>query len=211
MLVRHPQVLERLRTEIAATRTAPSRLSRNDLKGMRYLQNVLKESMLPTPNFPASTRVSQVYTALRLYPSVPVSTRTALKTTVLPTGGGPAGTDPVLIPKGSSVAFSLYSMHRQPQLYGMDAELFRPERWDEDMPWKRSANKNSAFLPFSSGPRRCPGGKSASAFFSGARLADERATSGLCAYTSCVYSCSPAPELPDPESAGRRKVRAGWR
>ncbi|RYN48489.1 hypothetical protein AA0117_g13443, partial [Alternaria alternata] len=146
-----------LRTEIAATRTAPSRLSRNDLKGMRYLQNVLKESMLPTPNFPASTRVSQLYTALRLYPSVPVSTRTALKTTVLPTGGGPAGTDPVLIPKGSSVAFSLYSMHRQPQLYGMDAELFRPERWDEDMPWKRSANKNSAFLPFSSGPRRCPG------------------------------------------------------
>jgi cytochrome P450 len=66
--------------------------------------------------------------ALRLYPSVPVNTRTAIRTTVLPTGGGPNRTAPVLIPKGSAVAFSAYAMHRRPDLYGMDAEMFRPER-----------------------------------------------------------------------------------
>jgi len=40
----------------------------------------------------------------------------------------------VLILKGTAVAFSVYTLHRRPDLYGMDAELFRPKRWDEDMP-----------------------------------------------------------------------------
>jgi cytochrome P450 len=72
--------------------------------------------------------------ALRLYPSVPVNTRTTMCTTVFPTGGGPDCTALALVPKGSAVAFSVYLMHRRPDLYGMDVELFRPERWDEDMP-----------------------------------------------------------------------------
>ncbi|KNG44201.1 cytochrome p450 alkane hydroxylase [Stemphylium lycopersici] len=101
--------------------------------------------------------VSQACTALRLYPPVPINTRTALKTTVLPTGGGPTGTDPVLIPKGSSVAFSLYAMHRRPDLFGMDAELFRPERWDLEC---SPGSPKSCYLPFSSGPRKCLGGES---------------------------------------------------
>lgn len=42
---------------------------------------------------------------LRLYPSVPVNTRTAHRTTVLPVGGGPDQGSPVLIRKGQNVAF----------------------------------------------------------------------------------------------------------
>lgn len=79
---------------------------------------------------------------------------------MLPTGGGPTQTDPILIPEGSSVAFSVYSMHRRPEIYGMDAEVFRPERWDEDMPLKRSSvYRKWGYLPFLGGPRRCLGGK----------------------------------------------------
>jgi len=37
-------------------------------------------------------------------------------------------------PRGSPVAFRLYSMHGTPVLHGMDAELLRPERWEEDRP-----------------------------------------------------------------------------
>lgn len=98
--------------------------------------------------------------ALRLYPSVPVNTRTALKTTVLPTGGGPNRKSPVLIPKGTPVAYSVYTMHRRPDLYGMDAELFRPERWDEDMPLNHtSVDAKWGYLPFNGGPRLCLGSK----------------------------------------------------
>ncbi len=96
--------------------------------------------------------------ALRLYPSVPVNTRTALNTTVLPTGGGPDGKSPILIPKGSAMAYSVYTLHRRPDLYGIDAECFRPERWDEDLPLFRDrVTQNYGYLPFSGGPRICLG------------------------------------------------------
>ena len=141
LLVRHPRILETLRAEINSNCSDPASLTRADLRKMNYLQNVLTET-------------------LRLYPSVPVNFRTAKMTTVLPTGGGPDRTAPVLIPKGSTVAYSTYAMHRRPDLYGMDAELFRPERWNEDMPMR--LDKTSAtwgYLPFNGGPRACLGGK----------------------------------------------------
>ncbi|RJE21193.1 Cytochrome P450 [Aspergillus sclerotialis] len=106
---------------------------------MPYLANVLKE-------------------ILRLYPSVPVNTRTAHKMTTLPTGGGPDRRSPVLIQKGENVAFCVYAMHRREDLYGKDAEYFRPERWDEDLPLFRD-EKTAAwgYLPFNGGPRICLG------------------------------------------------------
>jgi cytochrome P450 len=49
-------------------------------------------------------------------------------------------------------------MHRRPDLYGMDAELFRPERWEEEMPMnKDSINAKWGYLPFNGGPRICIG------------------------------------------------------
>jgi cytochrome P450 len=98
--------------------------------------------------------------ALRLYPPVPVNTCTALRTTVLPTGGGPDRMSPVLIPKGTAVAFSVYTLHRRPDLYSTDTELFCPERWDEDM--LLGCNDTTAkwgYLPFNGGPRICLGSK----------------------------------------------------
>ena len=49
-------------------------------------------------------------------------------------------------------------MHRRPDLYGMDAELFRPERWDEHMPLHDDPiNSKYGYLPFNAGPRICLG------------------------------------------------------
>lgn len=42
LLVRHPKVLTKLRLEIAAQGSAE--LTRTDLRNMKYLQNILKES-----------------------------------------------------------------------------------------------------------------------------------------------------------------------
>ena len=65
---------------------------------------------------------------------------------------------PVFVPKGAAVAYSVYAMHRRPDLYGMDAELFRPERWDEPMPLNNDpVNSKWGFLPFNGGPRMCLG------------------------------------------------------
>ncbi|PVH67890.1 cytochrome P450 [Cadophora sp. DSE1049] len=137
LLVRYPNVLVKLRSEIAAQ--GSTELTRSHLRSMKYLQNILKET-------------------LRLYPSVPVNTRTTLRTTILPTGGGPDRKSPVLVPKGTAVAYSVYTMHRRPDLYGMDAELFRPERWDEDMPPNHNTtNAKWGYLPFTGGPRSCLG------------------------------------------------------
>lgn len=134
-------MLEKLRAEIASKCSGSEALNRADLLKLPYLQNVLKE-------------------VLRLYPPVPLNTRTALRRTFLPTGGGPTLTSPILIPAGSSVAWSAYAMHRRPDLYGMDAEMFRPERWDEDMPIKNDpVSMKWGYLPFHGGPRVCLGSK----------------------------------------------------
>lgn len=52
-------------------------------------------------------------------------------------------------------------MHRRKDLYGEDAEDFRPERWDdESLPlFKDSVKASWGYLPFNGGPRVCLGRK----------------------------------------------------
>jgi cytochrome P450 len=88
--------------------------------------------------------------ALRLYPSVPGNSRFANKATTIPVGGGPDGKSPIFIPKGGTVAYSTYSMHRRKDLYGEDAEEYNPDRWETlRVGWE--------YLPFNGGPRICVG------------------------------------------------------
>ena len=62
------------------------------------------------------------------------------------------------IPKGTAVAYSVYSMHRQPSLYGLDADDFRPERWEEPLGLNENALSSKwGYLPFNAGPRSCLG------------------------------------------------------
>jgi len=84
---------------------------------------------------------------------VPVNSRTAIRPTTLPIGGGPNGTAPLLVRKGETVAYSVYTMHRRKDIYGEDAEFFKPERWEND----KLANVGWAYLPFNGGPRVCLG------------------------------------------------------
>jgi cytochrome P450 len=103
---------------------------------------------------------AHLYAALRLFPPVPVNTRTALRTTCLPTGGGKYRSAPVLVPKGCAVAYSVYSLHRRTDLYGDDAEDFRPERWQENLGLFRDETTTRwGYLPFNGGPRQCLGSK----------------------------------------------------
>jgi cytochrome P450 len=138
LLARHPWVLGKLCAEIASIagigEDAPQP-TREDLKKMHYLDLIMKE-------------------VLRLYPSVPVNSRAALKTTTLPVGGGPDGQSPVLVREGAAVGYCVYAMHRRKEIYGEDALEFRPERWQDGQLLREVGY---GYLPFNGGPRLCLG------------------------------------------------------
>ncbi|KAK2741586.1 hypothetical protein FQN57_005569 [Myotisia sp. PD_48] len=129
ILSKRPDAWSKLQDEIAYLNgRAPSF---EEIKNLVYLRYCLNE-------------------ALRLWPVVPGNGRVAIRDSVLPRGGGPDGTSPVLVPKGTVVSYSSYSMHRREDIYGPDAAEFNPDRWDSLRPgW--------AHLPFNGGPRICLG------------------------------------------------------
>lgn len=137
-LARHPQCVARLRQEILSVVGTHRTPTYADLKGMKYLQNVMNET-------------------LRLYPSVPFNVRLALKDTTLPVGGGPDGSQPVAVLKDMPIGYSPLLMHRRADLYPPASDnfappdVFSPERWYvwQPKPWQ--------YIPFNGGPRICIG------------------------------------------------------
>lgn len=87
-----------------------------------------------------------------MHPVVPRNDREALRDTVLPLGGGKDGLSQVFVPKGTRVCYDVYAMHRRSDIYGDDAEEFRPERWEDGRLLPRWG-----YLPFNGGPRICVG------------------------------------------------------
>ncbi|KAJ4416575.1 hypothetical protein N0V85_002237 [Neurospora sp. IMI 360204] len=129
-LARNPAAVQKLRKEILDVEDEMP--TWDQLKNMKYLNMVIKEG-------------------LRLFPPASTNSRAPVKDTVLPRGGGPDGKQPILVPKGQVVRWSLYSLHRRKDIFGEDADEFRPERWDENLRvgWE--------YIPFSGGPRICLG------------------------------------------------------
>lgn len=136
-LSRNPRVFEKLKQEIHDTfgkgeDAQVDEITFESLKKCEYLKFFINEM-------------------LRLYPSVPVNFRVATKETTLPRGGGPDGQSPMYVPKGATVAYSVYVTHRLEEYYGKDALEFYPERWAglSKLGW--------AYVPFNGGPRICLG------------------------------------------------------
>lgn len=67
---------------------------------------------------------------LRLHPIVPANSRVCVTDTTLPVGGGPDGKSPIFVKKGTQINYQVYVMHRRKDLYGEEADEFRPERWE---------------------------------------------------------------------------------
>ncbi|WYZ34952.1 hypothetical protein EsH8_I_001228 [Colletotrichum jinshuiense] len=137
-LGRNPEVVRKLRAEIIEQVGLDREPTYADLKNMKYLQNIMNET-------------------LRLYPVVPFNVRLALKDTTLPVGGGPDGTLPLAVCKDTPIGYSTLLMQRREDLYPPVSETFAhpsefsPERWLhwQPKPW--------TYVPFNGGPRICIG------------------------------------------------------
>ena len=129
-LARRPEAWRKLREEILAMGSAEITFER--LKSLKYLQSVMNETF-------------------RRYPPIGTTTRIALRDTVLPTGGGPTGASPIFVRRGDELSTSFYALHQRVETFGDDAEVWRPERWQDlrPPPW--------TFVAFGGGPRICPG------------------------------------------------------
>ncbi|KAJ0168554.1 Cytochrome P450 52A13 [Colletotrichum tanaceti] len=137
-LGRHPEAVTRLRAEIIE-QVGPDRApTYDDLKNMKYLQNIMNET-------------------LRLYPVVPFNVRLALKDTTLPVGGGPDGTLPLAVCKDTPIGYSTLLMQRREDLYPPVSETFaHPSEFSPDR-WFHWQPKPWTYVPFNGGPRICIG------------------------------------------------------
>jgi len=83
---------------------------------------------------------------LRLYPPAPNVQRQAREDIKV---------DDVTVPNGTNMWIDVVAMHHDPELWGKDANEFRPERFMDDV--NGGCKHKMGFLPFGFGGRMCVG------------------------------------------------------
>merc|ERR1712039_492525 len=124
-IAQHPTVEERILQE-AREVCGDGPLSYEMINRLDYVEAVIREG-------------------LRLHPSVPLDFKSVIADDTLPNG--------TWVSRGSSVAYSTYSMGRSTRIWGEDAAEFRPERWLT----KQAMPDSYANPVFHAGPRECLG------------------------------------------------------
>ncbi|XP_021718978.1 cytochrome P450 CYP72A219-like [Chenopodium quinoa] len=89
-----------------------------------------------------------LYEVLRLYPPVMQFSRWVQKDTNL---------GALSLPSGTIITFFMNTIHMDKELWGDDAEKFKPERFAEGI--SKATNGNNSYFPFGWGPRICIGEK----------------------------------------------------
>lgn len=116
LLSQNPIIFSKLRSIILLdVGTSTERLGFASLKSRRYLQHVMFE-------------------VLRLYPAIPINNRVAVRDTILPSGGGSGGTEPVAVRKGQVCNFYIYGIYRRPDVWALTRQSSsqsagKLERW----------------------------------------------------------------------------------
>ncbi|MGW0765762.1 cytochrome P450 [Streptomyces sp. NPDC002676] len=126
-LARHPEIAAKARAEVDRVWGDTPQPGYDQVAKLRYVRRVLDES-------------------LRLWPTAPAYAREALQDTVL------AGDHPMR--RGAWALVLLPLLHRDPEVWGEDAEQFDPDRFDAKAVRSRPAH---TFKPFGTGARACIG------------------------------------------------------
>jgi cytochrome P450 len=119
------EVVQKARAEVTDV-CGPAQITYNNINSLRYIRAILDES-------------------LRLHPSVPMDGKHAVGGDTLPNG--------TVIRAGTNLQYNSYAQGRSHELWGKDAEVFRPERWLE----RSSPPTPYEFVAFHAGPRECLG------------------------------------------------------
>ncbi|MGQ5633602.1 MULTISPECIES: cytochrome P450 [unclassified Streptomyces] len=126
-LARHPEIAARARAEVDRVWGDAAQPGYEQVAKLRYVRRVLDES-------------------LRLWPTAPAFAREAVRDTVL------AGDHPMR--RGAWALVLTPMLHRDPEVWGEDAECFDPDRFDAKAVRARPPH---TFKPFGTGARACIG------------------------------------------------------
>ncbi|MFF5475836.1 cytochrome P450 [Streptomyces sp. NPDC012935] len=126
-LSRHPDVAARARAEVERVWGDTAAPGYDQVARLRYVRRILDES-------------------LRLWPTAPAFAREAREDTVL------GGDHPMR--RGAWALVLTAMLHRDPQVWGPDAESFDPDRFDPQAVRTRASH---TFKPFGTGARACIG------------------------------------------------------
>jgi cytochrome P450 len=133
LLATHPNWQRQLGKEVRAALPSPSsseQLSVTEIESLPILNAVCNET-------------------LRLYPTIPITTRVATRDTHIGT---------LAIPKLTRAQIIPWAINRSHHLWGPDAEKFMPERWlAPGTANTGGAKSNYAQITFLHGPRSCIG------------------------------------------------------
>lgn len=132
-ILAHPDVLRKLRAELddaAAKGELSSPPTFAETQKLPYLQAALKESLRMHPA-----------TGIPLWREVPAPGATICGT---------------WFPAGTSVGINSWVAHRNEEVWGKDADEFRPERWIESGE-EQLRKMNAMYMPFGLGSRTCIG------------------------------------------------------
>ncbi|KAJ6529848.1 cytochrome P450 [Mycena capillaripes] len=138
----HPSVQDKLRDELFSIATDDPTME--ELNSLSYLESVVRETM-------------------RVLPPVGFSFREAIEDDVLPLSKSYLDKngrlyDRIRIRKGTSIRIPISAVHRDKEIWGDDADTFRPERWEaipEAVGGIPSVWGN--LLTFLAGPHNCIG------------------------------------------------------
>ncbi|KAF3046539.1 hypothetical protein E8E12_010704 [Didymella heteroderae] len=125
--LQHPEVVRKLQQELDAALPSDDVPTYAAVKDLQYLDHVIKETM-------------------RIH-----STSSLGLPRLIPPGPG-LTINGRHFPQGTVLSVPAYTIHHSKEIWGPDADTFRPERWE-----KVTEKQKAAFIPFSYGPRACVG------------------------------------------------------
>lgn len=127
-LATSPSSLQKLQAEVDSVLVSGTVTPFAQVRALPYLDAVLNETM-------------------RLHSVLGIG----LPREVLPRSKG-VYLDSFYFPPGTVLSVPIYAIHRSKDIWGQDANDFRPERWE-----KLSDRQKTAFMPFGHGPAACVG------------------------------------------------------